>query len=115
MVRGRPRYGFLVDTGASAALMGTDVFKHMLDTFLGPSGRKVSYIKSMNTFTGIDGEAQPSLSAAESSSAKRGSSSWASEMRRRFGIGGGLPATDSSSAKRSSSPGRVAILCRNGI
>ena len=65
MVRGKPRFGFLVDTGASAALMGTDVFKHMLDSFLSPHGKEVSYIQSMNTFTGIDGESQPRLSAAE--------------------------------------------------
>ena len=59
MVRGKKRFGLLVDPGAANALMGTDTFREYYETVLKPQGLKISMELSQSTFAGIDGVPQP--------------------------------------------------------
>ena len=62
--RCQPRYGFLVDTGASATLMGTGTLLSLIQDHIQHSGFAVIFSPSENTFTGIDGVSTPSVSSA---------------------------------------------------
>ena len=53
-----------MDTGASAALMGTETFRKLLQEHLLPSGQEVLFGPTKNTFTGIDGEATSASASA---------------------------------------------------
>ena len=66
-VRGRRRYGLIVDPGASKGLMGTETLREYVTAVLKPHQLASSIVvqESSTTFSGINGEVDPSAGAAE--------------------------------------------------
>ena len=63
-MRGKPVHGLVVDPGAASGLMGTDTMREYITDHLQYTDMALSLFPSNNTFSGINGNDDPSIAVA---------------------------------------------------